>query len=65
MEKQEWLELVEKHFKQAAIDFTKESVVKELLPAADAYVLASPNKIDDVAWAMAKEAILKGLENLK
>lgn len=64
MTSEQWKQLAEKHFKQPGIDFVKEAVVLELIPKADALVLASPNKIDDLVWAQAKEMLLKALEQL-
>lgn len=64
MNQEQWKQLVLKHFEQPMKAFLKEALVSELIPMAEKYVQESSNKIDDVVWAMAKEAILKGLEQV-
>lgn len=64
MNSEEHKALAEKHFKAPMMAYLKELVVLEVVPKADKMVLDSENKVDDVVWAMAKEALLKAIDEL-
>lgn len=64
MNQDAWKELVMKHFEAPMKAFVKEAVMLEVIPKADAYVAGTSTKLDDMLWAAAKEAILKGLDQV-
>lgn len=59
MEKQKLVEILDKHVNQEAI--LKDIVLEMLMPKLEKMVAESENKVDDAAWALAKEVLMKAV----